>query len=66
VTPGRKAKAAWILLAFLATLASAGSSTAAGDDPAVPGLSREETLRLGERMYRDGILPSGEPLTATL
>ena len=66
MTPGRKAKAAWILLAFLATLASAGSSTAAGDDPAVPGLSRGETLRLGERMYRDGILPSGEPLTATL
>jgi len=38
----------------------------AGEGSSVPGLSREETLRLGERIYRDGILPSGEPLTALL
>jgi len=30
----------------------------------VAGVSRGEALRMGERMYRDGILPSGEPLTA--
>ncbi len=28
------------------------------------GLSGEDALRLGERMYRDGILPSGEPMQA--
>jgi len=53
-------------LLCLAALLSAGFSPAAGNDPSVPGLSREETLRLGERIYRDGILPSGEPLTAVV
>jgi len=50
----------------LATLPIAGFSPAAGEGSSVPGLSREETLRLGERIYRDGILPSGEPSTAVL
>jgi hypothetical protein len=50
----------------LATLLSAVVSPAAGNDPSVPDLSREETLRLGERIYRDGILSSGEPLTAVV
>ena len=45
---------------------SAVLSPAAGNDSPVPGLSQEETLRLGERIYRDGILPSGEPLTAVV
>jgi hypothetical protein len=50
----------------LATLLSAVVSPAAGNDPSVPGLSREETLRLGERIYREGILPSGDPHTARI
>jgi hypothetical protein len=29
-----------------------------------PGVSSEETLRQGERIYRDGLTPSGEPITA--
>src|SRR5512141_376550 len=31
-------------------------------EPLKPSLSSEEKLRLGERMYREGILPSGEPM----
>ena len=32
----------------------------------VAGLSPEKALALGERMYREGILPSGEPLVSAL
>jgi len=35
-----------------------------GLGPNLAGVTREEALRLGERMYRDGILPSGEPMKA--
>ncbi len=31
-----------------------------------PGITNEEAVRLGERMYRDGILPSGEPMEAVV
>jgi hypothetical protein len=72
VTPRRAPRGTRVLLASLAallclaTLLSAGFSPAAGEGSSVPELSREETLRLGERIYRDGILPSGEPLTAVV
>jgi len=33
-------------------------------DPLLAGLGEDEILRLGERMYRDGILPSGEVMQA--
>lgn len=41
-------------------------SAATTDPPAVAGLPEAEALRLGERMYRQGILPSGEPMLAVV
>jgi hypothetical protein len=38
---------------------------AAADEPPT-GLTHDEAIRLGERMYRQGILPSGEPMMATV
>ncbi len=40
------------------------ASSAAQEVETVAGMNREEALRLGERMYREGILPSGEPMQA--
>jgi hypothetical protein len=65
--PGKRVFPALLAaLLGLAALLMAGSSPAAGEGASVPGLSREETLRLGERIYRNGILSSGEPLTAVV
>ena len=33
-------------------------------DASVPGLTTEEVMRLGELMYRQGLLPNGEPIKA--
>ena len=50
-----------------------GGMVAPGQEPApapagetVAGLPREEAMRLGERLYREGLLPSGEYVQATL
>ena len=35
-------------------------------DRILKGLTRDEVLRMGEVMYRNGILPSGEPMQAVV
>ncbi len=54
-----------ILLFALALVLWSCGAAAGADAPAVAGLSHAEALRLGERMYREGILPDGTPMTAT-
>lgn len=55
---------AGLLLGVLLGGASAAAAVAGGAEDGVAGLSRTEALRLGEQMYRRGVLPSGEPMQA--
>lgn len=44
-----------------------GKTAMAAKTPSlIGGVSPEEALRLGEKMYRQGILPSGKPMQATV
>ena len=52
------------LLLFLCAQPDVGAAGAPETAAAPAGLSREEALRLGEAMYREGRLPSGEPMKA--
>ena len=52
-----------VLACAMTLLLPAGSPVAVGET-VKPTLAPEERLRLGEQMYRKGILPSGEPMRA--
>lgn len=53
-----------LVLCILTVLCAAASSPAIEQQPGTAGLSREESLRQGEQIYRKGLLLSGKPVTA--
>lgn len=49
---------------ILGTFAMMAATALAEQPVQIGGVSPEEAMRLGERMYREGVLPSGEPMQA--
>lgn len=56
----------WLLLVTLCWAVATGPALAAQDDDSIGGFPAAEALRLGERMYRAGLLPNGEPMMAVV
>ncbi len=63
-TPSLRADARRTALCLLASLFLSAGVFAADRKPEPVPMPKEEALRLGERIYREGILPSGEPVMA--
>lgn len=53
-----------VRLALTMILCAVGVAAAGAEGPTVAGLPHAEAMRLGERMFREGILPDGEPMKA--
>ena len=54
----------FLFLAFFSMWQVKAEETQLSTIAGIAGLPQAEALRLGERMYREGILPSGEPMQA--
>lgn len=55
-----------IIVALCILLSFAAATPAAEKPHTVAGYTVDEALRLGEQMYRKGLLPSGKPIEATV
>lgn len=55
-----------VLLTLLPVVPAAAAVPADGPDPLLTGMTHQEILRYGENMYRNGVLPSGEPVQAVV
>ena len=57
---------AFVFTLLLLPMISQAADTPVADQSAVSGFTHTEAMRLGERMYREGILPNGEPMQAVV